>query len=166
MNFNSSIAMKAGLIGAAVGLVIAILGRIPFLGCFIAPLGWIAAVGAGVLYVHLAGGGQLPVVSSGGTMGATGSVPVAIGEGAVGGAVAGGITGLVQALVGGVLSLLFGAAQAASSALGGGNAGDAALGAGIALVGVVVALIVGTIVAAILGAIGGLVFAAIKGQSK
>ena len=147
MKFNQPIAIKAGLIGAAAGLVVALLGRIPFIGCIIAPLGWVVAVATGVLYVYLAG-------------------KVVISEGAVGGAVAGGIAGLVNAFISGVLSLLFGAAQATSSLLGGGEVGEAALGAGVSFIAVIMAIIVGAIAGAVLGAIGGGVYAAIKGQSK
>jgi hypothetical protein len=149
LNFNSSIAVKAGLIGAAAGFVVAILGRIPFLGCIIAPLGWLVAVGAGVLYVHFA---------------TSGGAAVQIAEGAVGGAVSGGIAGLVQALISGVLALLFGGVRAATSALGQGEVGEAAFGAGVGLVAVVFAIIAGTVFGAVLGAIGGLVYAALKNQ--
>jgi hypothetical protein len=149
MNFNSSIAIKAGLIGAAAGFVLAILGRIPFLGCVVAPLGWLVAVGAGVLYVHFA---------------TSGGAAVQIAEGAVGGAVSGGIAGLVQALIGGVLSILFGSVRAATSALGQGEIGGAAIGAGVGFVAVVIAIIGGTIFGAVLGAVGGLVYAALKNQ--
>ena len=149
MNFNSSIAVKAGLIGAAAGFVVAILGRIPFLGCIIAPLGWLVAVGAGVLYVHFA---------------TRGGAVVQIAEGAVGGAVSGGIAGLVQALISGVLAILFGAVRAASNALGQGEIGGAAIGAGVGFVAVIFAIIAGTVFGAILGAVGGLVYAALKSQ--
>jgi len=149
MNFNSSIAIRAGLIGAAAGFVVAILGRIPFLGCLIAPLGWLVAVGAGVLYVHFA---------------TTGGAAVQIAEGAVGGAVSGGVAGLVQALISGVLTILFGAVRAASNALGQGEIGSAAIGAGASLLAVVFAIIGGTVFGAILGAVGGLVYAALKSQ--
>ena len=149
MNFNSSIAIKAGLIGAAAGFVLAILGRIPILGCVVAPLGWLVAVGAGALYVHFA---------------TSGGAAVQIAEGAVGGAVSGGIAGLVQALIGGVLSILFGSVRAATSALGQGGIGGAAIGAGVGFVAVVFAIIGGAVFGAILGAVGGLVYAALKNQ--
>jgi hypothetical protein len=151
MNFNSSIAIKAGLIGAVVGLVVAVLGRIPFINCIIAPLSWLVAVAAGVLYVYYAS-------SSG--------AAVAIGEGAVGGGVSGGIAGLAHALLSGVLTLLFGSVRAASSAFGRGEVGGAAIGASVTLFVVIIGIIGGTVVGVVLGAVGGLVFAAIKGQSK
>ena len=104
MNVNSSVALKAGLIGAAAGLVVAILGRVPVLGCIIGPLGWLVAVATGVLYVYLAAGlGERVTVS----------------DGALGGGLSGAIAGAAQALVSGVLTLLFGAVRATSSLLGG-----------------------------------------------
>ena len=147
MKFNQPIAIRAGLIGAAAGFVVAILGRIPFIGCIIAPLGWVVAVGTGVLYVYYAG-------------------KVEISEGAVGGGIAGGIAGLVNAFISGLLTLLFGAVQATSSLLGGGEVGEAALGAGISFVAVIIGIIVGAIAGAVLGAVGGGVYAAIKAQAK
>ena len=65
MNFNQSVAIKAGLIGAAAGLVVALLGRIPFIGCIIAPLGWLVAVATGALYVYFAG--RVPVAEGAGS---------------------------------------------------------------------------------------------------
>jgi hypothetical protein len=149
MNFNSSIAVKAGLIGAAVGFVLAILGRIPFLGCIINPLFWLVAVGAGVLYVHFA---------------TSGGAAVQIAEGAVGGAVAGGISGLVHALVRDVLRLIFGAVGAASRLLGGASGQGLAVEAGFGIVAAIIGIIGGTVFGAILGAVGGLVYAALKNQ--
>jgi hypothetical protein len=146
MNFDSSTAIRAGLIGAAAGFVVAVLGRVPFLGCIIAPLGWLVAVGTGVLYVYFA-------TESGRS--------VELAEGAVGGGVAGLIGGGANAFVSGILNLIFGATQSAASLLGG-EIGQAAAQAGIGLVSVIVGIIVGIIVGAILGAIGGGVFAAIK----
>ncbi len=151
MNLNTNEAIKAGLLGAIAGFVIGVLSRIPFLGCLIAPLGGLAALIAGALYVYFAssGGAAVPIV-----------------EGGVGGAVAGGITGLVRALVSGVLQVLFGAARGVGFALSRGRLGGAALEAGAGVFAVVVSVIGGLIAGAILGAIGGLIFAAIKRQSK
>jgi len=72
MKIDSSTALKAGLIGAAVGFIIALLGRISILGCIVGPLGWAVAVGTGVLYVHYA---------------AAGGRKVEVGEGALGGVI-------------------------------------------------------------------------------
>jgi hypothetical protein len=92
MKINWSIALKAGLIGAAAGLVIGLLSRIPFLGCLIAPLGWVASTGAGVLYAYFSmqGGAKLEIT-----------------DGAIGGAASGAIAGIVAPLVSGLLDLIF-----------------------------------------------------------
>lgn len=149
MKVNTSIALKAGLFGAVAGLVIAVLGRVPFLGCIIAPLGWVVAVGTGVLYTHFA-------LAEG---------PVELMEGGAGGALAGAIAGFVQSLVSGVLALIFGAVGAASELMGSGDAGAAAIVAGATLIGVIGGIVAGAIIGAILGGIGGAVYAAIKGKS-
>jgi len=150
VKFNTSVAVKAGIYGAIAGLVVALLGRIPFVNCLIAPLGWVVAVGTGVLYTHfaLAEGNKVELV-----------------EGAVGGAVAGAIAGAVNSLITGILNLIFGVAGAASDLLGG-DAGAAAIAATVSIISVITGLIVGAIVGAILGAIGGAVYAAIKGKSS
>ena len=92
MKINWSIALKAGLIGAAVGLVIGLLSRIPFLVCIVGPLGWVASAGAGVLYAYftMQGGAKLEIT-----------------DGAIGGAAAGAIAGVAAPLVSGLLNLIF-----------------------------------------------------------
>ncbi|HHS97250.1 MAG TPA: hypothetical protein ENK08_05040 [Chloroflexi bacterium] len=147
MKVNTSMALKAGLIGAAAGLVVALLGRIPFIGCIIGPLGWAVAVAAGTLYVHYA---------------AEGGRKVEIGEGALGGALAGGIAGLAQSLVSGILILLFGPVRAAASLLGRGQVGAAAISAGVTLVSVIGGIVGGTIIGAALGALGGVIYTAVN----
>ncbi len=144
MKVDTSVALKAGAIGAVIGLVIALLGRIPFLGCIVGPLGWVVAVLTGVLYVHFAGR------------------KVEVGEGALGGALAGGIAGLVSSLVSGVLTLIFGPVSTAISLLGRGRLGAAALSTGITLAGVISGIVLGTVIGAALGALGGVIYAALK----
>jgi len=148
MKFDSSVAIKAGLIGAAAGLLVALIGRIPFIGCIVAPLAWLVAVASGVLYVYFAisGGAKVELV-----------------EGALGGGIAGGIAGLVNGLVSGVLTLAFGAVGTAASLIGGGELGSAALSTGANVAGVIVSMVGGAVAGVVLGAIGGLVFALIKG---
>jgi len=147
MKVDTSIALKAGLIGAAAGFVVAVLARIHFLGCIIGPLGWLIAVATGVLYVHFAlGGGR----------------SVEVGEGALGGALSGAIAGVVESLVSGVLTLIFGPVRAAVRLLGRGEPGAAALSAGITFIGVIGGIVLGTLVGAALGALGGVIYAAIK----
>jgi hypothetical protein len=147
MKIDTSVATRAGLIGAVAGLVVGLLSRIPFLGCLIAPLGWIVALGTGALYVHFRteGGGS-----------------VELPEGALGGGVAGAVAGGVQALVAGLLTLIFGAVETASGLFGGGSLGGTALSAGFTVVSVIAGVVGGVIVGAILGAVGGAVYAAIK----
>jgi len=148
MKFNSSAAMRAGLIGAVISLAVAVIGRIPLINCFVCGLAPLVALGAGVLYTNFAAGlGQ----------------QVDIAEGAVGGGIAGAITYAAHALIGGILALLFGAVQAASNIVGG-ELGSALTSTASTIGGVLISIITGVIIGAILGAIGGLAFAAIKGR--
>ncbi len=150
MNVNQSTAIRAGMFGAIAGLVVAVLSRIPFLGCLISPLAWIVFVAAGVLYVYFT---------------ATSTVIVPPAEGAAGGAIAGAIAGVVEAVVRSLLGLLFGTMAAASNLLSGAGARGAVAGVGFGIIGAIVSIVGGLVVGAVLGAIGGLVYAAIKGQS-
>jgi len=150
VKFNSSVALRAGLIGAAAGLVVALLGRIPFVACIVGPLGWLVAVGTGVLYVYF-------IINQGGSVDVAG--------GAVGGAVSGAIAGAAQSLVSGILTLVFGTVRAASTFLQG-EPGAGALAAGATVIGVIAGIVLGTIISAALGALGGVVFAAIQGQKS
>jgi len=148
VNIRSSEAIRAGLIGAAAGFVIGVLSRIPFLGCIIAPLSWVAAVGAGVLYVYYVtgAGAQMEIV-----------------EGAVGGGLAGAIAGVARPLVQGVLNLIFGTVSAAGSFLGGeGGSGLVTVGASVGSL--ILGVVAGAVSGAILGAVGGLLYALIKKQ--
>jgi uncharacterized protein YqgC (DUF456 family) len=147
MKIDTSVATRAGLIGAVAGLVVALLSRIPFLGCLVAPLGWVVALATGALYVHFR-------AERGGS--------VELAEGAVGGGVAGAVAGAVQSLVSGLLTLIFGAVDTASSLFGGSDIGGTALAAGVTIIGVVIGLVVGAIIGAVLGAIGGAIYSAIK----
>lgn len=147
MRIDFSVAVKAGLIGAAVGLVVALLGRIPFLGCLIGPLGWAVIVGTGALYVHLA---------------ATAGRAVEIGEGALGGAVAGAIAGTAGSLVTGILNLIFGPVRTAFRLLGRGQPGAAVLSASVTAVSVIGGIFLGFVVGAALGALGGVIYAAVR----
>jgi hypothetical protein len=146
---SSSAVLKAGAIGAAAGLAFAIVGRISFVACIVGPLGWIIAVGTGVLYVYFA---------------ARDGEPVGLAEGALGGGIAGAVSGGAQALLTGALTLAFGAVQAASDILGG-EIGSAAIRAGGTAVGLILAVLLGTIVAGALGAVGGAVFALLRGTT-
>jgi hypothetical protein len=137
MKINSSVALKAGLIGAAVGLVLAILTNlIPFLACVVCWVGPIVGLATGALYVYFLGGAE-------------------IGEGALGGALAGAIGGLGGGVVNAIWSLIGGAAGAVGS-----DAAGIAVAGGVG--GFVTALFGAIVGGAVLGAIGGLIYAAIK----
>lgn len=149
MNINTSVALRAGLFGALAGIVVALLGRIPFIGCLVGPLGWLVAVGTGVLYVYFITQTN-PIIT--------------VADGAAGGAVAGAVAGLAASLISGILTLVFGVVQIAN--LPTGNSGQ---GAGVAVatvIGTIFGIVIGTIVWAVLGALGGLIFAAVKGQQQ
>jgi hypothetical protein len=140
MKINTSVALKAGLIGAAAGLVFAVLTNIiPFLACVICWVGPIVGLATGALYVHFLGGAE-------------------IGEGALGGALSGAIGGLGGGVVNAIWSLLGGA----SSAIGGGEGSGIAAAAGVG--GFFGALVGGIIGGAVLGAIGGVIYSLIKKQ--
>lgn len=114
MKINTSIASKAGLIGAVAGAVFGILvSLIPFLGCLFSWVGPLIAVVAGALYVHFSAG------------------KVEIAEGALGGALAGAIAGAVGALVSNLIAVIFQDAAFISLILGliGGIVGGAIGGA-------------------------------------
>jgi len=143
MKINTSVALKAGLIGAVAGLVFAFLTNIiPFLVCAACWVGPVIGLVTGALYVHFAG-------------------KVELGEGAIGGALSGAIGGAGSGIVSGIFSLLGTGAAAASSLLGG-EGGAAAATAGGGVVGFLTALVGGIIGGAVLGAIGGAVYSLIK----
>ena len=145
MKVNTSVALKAGVIGAVAGLVFALLTNvIPFLGCIACWVGPAIGLVTGALYVHLAG-------------------KVELGEGAIGGALSGAIGGAGSGIVSGVFSLLGTGAAAATSLLGG-EGGAAAATAGGGIIGFLTALVGAIVGGAVLGAIGGLVYALIKGR--
>ena len=127
--------IRAGVIGAVVAVVLALVGAfVPFIGC----LGFLLYVGAGAYSVML--GRQAG--------GAANEMP----QDGVDGAIAGVIAGLIGGLVGLVLLLL----RVGTSA---GSAADAA--AGVAIVGglgAVGVLCTGFLGGAVLGAVGGVVY--------
>jgi len=142
---NTSIALKAGVIGTVAGIVFAVLTNvIPFLICVACWVGPVIGLVTGALYVHFSG-------------------KVEFGEGAVGGALSGAIGGAGSGLVNSIFSLLGAGAGAASSLLGG-EGGAAAAAAGGGVVGFLTALVGGIVGGAVLGAVGGLVYAAIKSK--
>lgn len=143
MKINTSVALKAGVIGAVAGLVFAVLVNvIPFLACVACWVGPIIGLVTGALYVHFVG-------------------KVELAEGAIGGALSGAIGGAGSGIVSGIFSLLGTGAAAASSLLGG-EGGAAAATAGGGVIGFLTALVSGIVGGAVLGAIGGAVYSLIK----
>ena len=149
--------VKAGLVGAAVAVLLSLLRLVPCVGCIASILGLALYVGAGVLAAYWL------------------TPPRAAGDGAGAGAIAGVIT----ALVGGVVSIIVGAAQFAIMG------GPAAVmrnippeslreleRAGIdprmfVSIGGVIGIeatccVAGLVIAAVLGAIGGMIMASAK----
>ena len=151
--------LKAGLVGAAVAVVLSLLSAVPCLGCITGILGLVLYVGAGVLAAYWL------------------TPPRTVGDGAGAGAIAGVIT----ALAGGVMSMIVGAARFAMT---GGSAAvmsqippeslrqlqqagvDPSLFASMGgVIGIsAVCCIAGLLVAAVLGAVGGMITAAIKSE--
>jgi hypothetical protein len=118
MKINTSVALKAGLIGAAAAAVFSIIVNLiaTFLGPLVCLVVWISpliAVAAGVLYVYFSAG------------------KVELAEGALGGALAGAIAGAGGALAGNLVAIIFQGAGIGSLFLGliGGIIGGAVGGA-------------------------------------
>jgi hypothetical protein len=153
-------ALKAGAIGGAAAIVVALIGLIPCVGCIGPILGILVYLGAGALAAY-----WLPV-------------PREMGSAAGAGAIAAVIAGLIGGIFGMIISALrfaiSGGAQAMSQLppetmqqLGNLGIDPGTIAAmttsivGVLGVGAVCCLI-GLVIAAILGAIGGVVFAAVK----
>ena len=101
MKLDTDTAIKAGLIGAAAGLVFGILvGVVPFLVCIFGWIGPLIGLATGALYVHLT------VIKESGA------------EGAVGGAVTGAIASAVSGLVSNLLGVILGNATVGGLVVG------------------------------------------------
>ena len=153
----SNAGLKAGLVGAAVAVVLSLMSLVPCIGCIAPILGLAAYVGAGVLAAYWL------------------TPPRTAGDGAGAGAIA----GLITALAGGVVNMIVGAAQ---FAIAGGPAAimrdippeslreleragiDPSLF--VSMGGVIgigaVCCVGGLVIAAVLGAIGGMIMASAK----
>jgi hypothetical protein len=154
--------LKAGAVGAAVIVVLNLIGLIPCAGCVVCILGLLVYVGAGALAAY-----WLPPVRTAGDS-----------------AGAGAIAGVVVGIVGGIVNMIISALRFAIS--GGPGATmrqmsqippevmrqlyevgvDPSLFAGTSILGVIgissACCVIGFLLAAILGAIGGVIFAAVK----
>lgn len=151
--------LKAGLIGAAVIVVLNLLGIIPCVGIVTCILSWIAYVGIGVLAASYI---QPPREAGAGA-----------GQGALAAALAGLVGGVVNMIILAVQATVMGSARILSQVPPDTmrQLEDAGLdpqmfeqfaGPGGALIGGSVCCLGGLLLAAILGAIGGAIYAAMK----
>lgn len=139
MKINTGSVVKAGGIAAGIGVVLAILGAIPFLNCLVFPLLCLGAVllpiGAGMGYGYFTPGREEMTQS------------------ATGGALAGGFGGFVYGLVNGIVSMITGAGAAAML-----DEFDVAAGAGTDIVGLLGGVCLSVVFGLVLGAIGGVLW--------
>ena len=145
MNINMGSVVKAGGIAAGAGIVLAILGAIPFLNCLVVPLLCIGSVllsiGAGMGYGYFTPGRE------------------EMAQSATGGALAGGFAGLVYGLGAGLLGLVTNAGATAML-----EEADIALGSGGSVVAILGSTCITLVVGLVLGAIGGLLWPVIQGN--
>lgn len=139
MNINTGSVVKAGGIAAAIGLVLAVLGGIPFLNCLVLPLLCIGAVllpiGAGMGYGYFTPGRE------------------EMSQSALGGALAGAFGGLAYGLGTGIMGLITNAGATAFL-----EDADIAVSAGGSVVGLLLSTCLSVVVGLVLGAIGGLLW--------
>lgn len=145
MRIDTGSVVKAGGIAAAVGLVLAVLGGIPFLNCLVLPFLCIGAfllpIGAGVGYGYFAPGHE------------------DLGTSALGGALAGGFGGLAYGLGAGVMGFITNAGAAAML-----EDADIAVGAGGTALSFFMSLCIPIVTGFVLGAIGGLIWPLVQGN--
>jgi hypothetical protein len=146
--FLKPYAMRAGILGGIVGIVVLLLSLIPVVGLCFVVLAWVVYLGTGVF-----------AVMQGKNQGAT----MTIQQGAIDGAVAGGIAGVIAHVVKFVVDIILGVVFSVGLANG---AGDATAGVATSLIGGCIGLVFGIIVAIVLGAGGGLIYAAIQQNQK
>ncbi|MDT8304629.1 MAG: hypothetical protein RRC07_01735 [Anaerolineae bacterium] len=149
MTFNMNSVIKAGGIGAAIALLLALLGAIPLLNCLLMPLlclAWFALpVTTGMLYGYFTPGKET------------------LGESALGGALSGGFAGFVYAVINGVVGAATGGVAAAFQQLEGieGMPMEAtSFGLGSLLVAVCISVFAGLL----FGAIGGVLWPMFQGN--
>lgn len=143
MNINTGSVVKAGGIAAGVGLVLAILGGIPFLNCLFVPLLCIGAVvlpiGAGMGYGYFTPGRE------------------EMSQSALGGALAGAFGGLAYGIGSGIMGLITNAGAAAFL-----EDADIAVSAGGGIMGLLLSTCLSVVAGLVLGAIGGLLWPAFQ----
>lgn len=139
MNINTGSVVKAGGIAAAIGLVLAILGGIPYLNCLVLPLLCIGAVllpiGAGLGYGYFTPGRE------------------EMSQSALGGALAGAFGGLAYGLGTGIMGLITNAGATAFL-----DEADIAVSTGGSVIGLFFATCLSIVAGLVLGAIGGLLW--------
>jgi len=151
VNINTQSLTKAAGIGIVVGIVLGLIGLIPFIGIVTVCLGIFVPIGVGALYAYFS---------------AQEGEALDYGPAATGGAVSAAVSGLVSGIFSLLVGLVVGTTAGAFSQFGdlGLSGGEAAAATGIAAVGGVIGLCVGLVVSGVLGAIGGAVYVAIQGQ--
>ena len=142
--FLKPYAMRAGILGGVVGIVVLLLSLIPLVGICFALLAWVVYLGTGVF-----------AVMQGKSQGAAATIQ----QGAIDGLVAGGIAGVIAHVVKFIVDIILGVVFAVGFA---NSAGDATTGVAASLIGNCLGLVFGIIGAFVLGAIGGLIYAAIQ----
>jgi hypothetical protein len=147
--FLKPYAMRAGILGGVVGIVVLLLSIIPLVGICFALLAWVVYLGTGVF-----------AVMQGKNQGAT----MTIQQGAIDGLAAGGIAGVIAHVVKFIVDIILGVIFSIGFANG---VGDATTGIAASLIGNCLGLVFGIIGSLVLGAIGGLIYAAIlQSQNK
>ena len=154
--------LKAGAVGAAVIVILNLIGLIPCAGCVVCILGLLVYVGAGALAAY-----WLPPVRTAGD---------SAGAGAIAGVVAGIVGGIVNMIISALRFTISGGPEAAMRQMGQlppevmrelqQTGIDPSIFAGTSIAGVIgisaMCCVLGFILAAVLGAIGGVIFAAAK----
>ena len=133
--------MRAGVIGAVVAAILTVVSSfIPFLGCLLAPIGFIVPFAIGAYSVML---GRQAGRPAGNTA-----------QDGVDGGIAGAIAGVVNGLVGGIFVLL----GVGPSAMMSGDAGSAAVAGMVGITAAVSGICFGLFIGGILAAIGGVIY--------
>jgi hypothetical protein len=149
MNFNMNSVIKAGGLGAAAALLLALIGQIPILNCLLLPLlclAWIALpIATGMAYGYFTPGKETT------------------GESALGGALAGGFAGFAYAIINGIAGAATGRAAAVFQQLEG-IEGMPVQSTGLGIGGLLVAICFSILAGLVFGAIGGVLWPIFQGN--
>jgi len=148
--------LKAGLIGAAILIVLNLIGLVPLLGCVTLPLTFLAYIVIGVLAAAF----MPPVRTAGG----------GAGQGAVAALLAGFLSGIINLLVAAARAAMVDTAEIISQIppeilaqlKDAGLPTEFFVGMGGAMIFGSICCVFGTMIAIMLGAIGGAIYAAVK----